>query len=102
MTEAIFTLKDYRKLSYAMYGPADGKPVLYFHGTPSSRREILILESYGIDTEALLTQCGLRIIAPDRHAFTSFYPKQTFNSFADDVVQLLDHLNISKCAVLCW
>ena len=102
MTEAIFTLSDDRKLSYAVYGPADGKPVLYFHGSPSSRKEMLLLKTYGVDIDTLLHHFGIKIIAPDRGALTTFHPQRTFLSFADDAVQLLQHLDISKCAVLCW
>lgn len=102
MTEAIFTLKDERKLSYAVYGPENGKPVIYFHGTPSSRREILLLKAYDIDFDATLFQAGIKLIAVDRHALTTFYPQRSFLSYADDVVQLLRHFNIQKCPVLCW
>src|SRR5687767_13467733 len=102
MTEAIFTLKDDRKLSYAVYGPPDGKPVLYFHGTPSSRREILILKAYDVDFDAALYQAGIRLIAVDRHSLTTFYPQRNFLSFADDVVQLLNHFKIDKCPVMAW
>ncbi|RYF87024.1 MAG: alpha/beta hydrolase [Chitinophagaceae bacterium] len=102
MTEAIFTLKDDRKLSYAIYGPEDGMPVLYFHGTPSSRREILLLKAYDIDFDAVLFSAGIRLIAVDRHALTTFTHQRTFLSFADDAVQLLRHLNIQACSVLCW
>jgi pimeloyl-ACP methyl ester carboxylesterase len=102
MTEAIFTLKDYRKLSYAVYGPEDGKPVLYFHGTPSSRREILLLKAYDVDFDAALFSSGIKLIAVDRHALTTFYPQRSFLSFADDVVQLMQHFKIEKCPVLCW
>jgi pimeloyl-ACP methyl ester carboxylesterase len=38
--EGTFRLKDGRKLGYAEYGPADGKPILWFHGTPGGRRQI--------------------------------------------------------------
>lgn len=102
MTEAIFTLNDGRKLSYAVYGPEDGKPVLYFHGTPSSRREPLLLEAYGINVHELLQQAGIRLIAPDRHALSTFSPHRTFQSFADDALQLLQHFGIDQCPVLCW
>jgi pimeloyl-ACP methyl ester carboxylesterase len=102
MTEAIFTLNDDRKLSYAIYGPADGKPVLYFHGTPSSRREILLLKAYDVDFDAALFSAGVRLIAVDRHALSTFYPQRTFLSFADDVVQLLGHFKITQCPVLAW
>jgi pimeloyl-ACP methyl ester carboxylesterase len=102
MTEAIFTLKDDRKLSYAIYGPEDGKPVLYFHGTPSSRREILLLKAYDVDFDTALFQSGIKLIAVDRHALSTFYPQRTFLSFADDTVQLLRHFKITQCPVLAW
>ncbi|HUC82314.1 MAG TPA: alpha/beta hydrolase [Flavisolibacter sp.] len=102
MTEAIFTLKDDRKLSYAVYGPADGMPVLYFHGTPSSRREVLLLKAYQIDFDAILFRAGIKLIAVDRHALTTFSPNRTFLSFAHDAMQLLHHFGIEQCPVLCW
>lgn len=102
MTEAIFTLNDGRKLSYAVYGPENGNPVLYFHGTPSSRREPLLLQAYGIDIHALLHHAGIRLIAPDRHALTTFSRHRTFQSFADDALTLLQHFDIQQCPVLCW
>jgi len=102
MTEAIFTLKDDRKLSYAIYGPKDGKPVIYFHGTPSSRREILLLKTYDVDFDAALYNAGIKLIAVDRHSLTTFYPQRSFLSFAEDVMQLLRHFKIEKCPVLCW
>ena len=102
MTEAIFTLKDDRKLSYAVYGPEDGMPVVYFHGTPSSRREILLLKTYNVDFDAALFQAGIKIIAVDRHSLTTFDPRRSFQSFADDTMQLLQHFKIKKCPVLCW
>jgi pimeloyl-ACP methyl ester carboxylesterase len=102
MTEAIYTLKDDRKLSYAVYGPDNGRPVLYFHGTPSSRREILLLNSFGVDVDELLYRCNLKLVAPDRGALTTFHPKRTFASFAADAVELLEHLGIKQCATLCW
>jgi pimeloyl-ACP methyl ester carboxylesterase len=102
MTEAIFTLEDGRKISYAVYGPPSGDPVLYFHGTPSSRREILLLQAYGINVHDLLDQYGIRIIAPDRGSQSTFHPQRTFLSFAGDAEQLLRHLGINQCPVLCW
>lgn len=102
MTEAIFTLPDGRKLSYAVYGPATGRTVLYFHGTPSSRKELLLLPAYGIPLESLLQQYNLQLLAPDRGALTSFDPQQSFLSFAQDVVQLLQHRGVQPCPVLCW
>jgi len=102
MTEAILTLKDDRKLSYAVYGPPDGKPVLYFHVSPSSRREILLLKSFGVDLDRLLWQAGLKIIAPDRGALTTYQSQRSFLSYAADAMELLQHLGDGPCSVLCW
>jgi pimeloyl-ACP methyl ester carboxylesterase len=85
-----------------VYGPADGWPVLYFHGTPSSRREILLLEGYGIDVHKLLHEREIKIIVPDRGALTTFHLQRNFLSFAEDAAQLLQHLGVGKCSTLCW
>jgi pimeloyl-ACP methyl ester carboxylesterase len=100
----IFQLKDCRKLGYALYGPESGRPILYFNGTPGSRLEPLSLASFSIDIYSLLQQYNLKLIAVDRPGMglSTFHPAGTFLSFADDVRQLADHLNISKCSLLCW
>jgi pimeloyl-ACP methyl ester carboxylesterase len=38
--EGALELADGRRLGYAEYGPASGRPVLWFHGTPGARRQI--------------------------------------------------------------
>jgi pimeloyl-ACP methyl ester carboxylesterase len=104
MTEAIFKLRDHRKLSYAIYGPQTGRPVLYFHGTPSSRLEPLLLKVYGVDLDALLDKAGLKLIAIDRPGMglSTFNPNGNFLSFCDDARELCDHLGIKACPVLSW
>jgi pimeloyl-ACP methyl ester carboxylesterase len=52
------TLPDGRGLGYAEFGPAEGPPVLYFHGWPSSRLE-----------PAILVTAGIRIISVDRPGY---------------------------------
>ncbi|MBD0285798.1 MAG: GNAT family N-acetyltransferase [Flavisolibacter sp.] len=97
-------LSDGRLLGYALYGSPDGTPVLYFHGTPSSRLEPFLCEAYGIDINERLQQYQLRLIAVDRPGMglSHFNPTGTFLSFADDAQQLLQHLQISRCSLLCW
>ena len=104
MQEAIFKLKDKRSLCYAVYGDTDALPVLYFHGTPSSRLEPLLMNNYGFDVESILKEAGLKLIAIDRPGMglSIFNPSGNFLSFADDVKQLCDHLQIKSCPVLCW
>jgi pimeloyl-ACP methyl ester carboxylesterase len=98
------TLTDGRKLSYALYGPANGKPVFYFHGTPSSRLEPLLLNIYGLSLEQLLQQYHIRLIAVDRPGvgLSTYHPHKSFLSFAGDVQQLAAHLRITSAEVLGW
>lgn len=104
MIEKSFTLPDGRKLGYAIYGSADGQPLLYFHGTPSSRCEPLLLESFGVDVNLLLRESRVKLIAVDRPGMghSSLNPRGTFLSFADDVKQLAGFFHIGRCPVLCW
>ena len=44
MSNQTLTLPDKRQLGYAVEG--EGKPVIYFHGTASSRLEILLLKEF--------------------------------------------------------
>ncbi|MDB5191753.1 MAG: hypothetical protein JWQ96_1316 [Segetibacter sp.] len=93
-----------RTLSYSLYGPAHGEPVFYFHGTPSSRLEPLILGAYKKDINTLLSKSNIQLIAVDRPGmgYSSFNPKGTFESFAQDVSFLASQLKIEKSKVLCW
>ena len=59
-TDRRLTLPDGRTLAYAEFGAADGRPVQYCHGSPSSRLEPLLV---GNDEWA---RQGLRLIAADR------------------------------------
>ena len=104
MTEQKITLPDGRTLAYTVYGAVDGQPLLYFHGTPSSRLEILFLNSYNIDPEQALVQTKLKLIAVDRPGMglSSFHPAGSFLSFTDDVAFLLNALEITGCPLLCW
>ncbi|HEX8331679.1 MAG TPA: alpha/beta hydrolase [Segetibacter sp.] len=104
MTEAIFKLKDGRNLGYAIYGSTDGEPVLYFHGTPSSRLEPLLLTNYNKDPDQLANHYSLCLIAIDRPGIgnSTFDANGSFTSFSHDVNELMAHIKISKCKVLCW
>jgi pimeloyl-ACP methyl ester carboxylesterase len=75
------TLPDGRRLAYAEYGDPNGHPVFYFHGTPSSRLEPLILGDEAI------AQSGLRVIAPDRPGVgqSDFQPNRGFSDSADKI-----------------
>jgi pimeloyl-ACP methyl ester carboxylesterase len=90
------SLPDGRKMAYAEFGKEDGYPVMYFHGSPSSRLEPLLI---GDD---ILERYGLRVIAPDRPGMgqSDFQPKRSFSDWPKDVIALADKLGLGQFAVM--
>ncbi len=91
------TLLDGRKLGFNEYGPANGIPLFYFHGSPSARIEFNLFGS-----EALLESNNIRIIAPDRpgSGLSDFQPNRRFMDWPKDVVNLANHLKLERFAIL--
>ncbi|RPI30619.1 MAG: alpha/beta hydrolase [Chloroflexota bacterium] len=89
-------LPDGRQLAYAEYGDPQGKPVIYFHGNPSSRLEPLMFGSH-LDQAA-----GLRVIAADRPGMgrSDFQPGRKLTGWPADVCALADSLHLDRFAVL--
>ena len=87
-------LSDGRLLAYAEYGDPQGKPVIFFHGTPGSRL-------FHHPDESIPLSLGVRVITPDRPGFGLSDSKvgRTLLDWPDDVVQLADTLNIDRFAV---
>lgn len=87
-------LRDGRRLGYAEYGAADGKPVFFFHGIPGSR---LFRHPDGSIARSL----GVRILAPDRPGMglSDYKPGCTLLDWPDDVLDLADALGIERFAV---
>ncbi len=94
-----FLLPEGRKLGYDEYGPPDGKPVFYFHGSPSARVEFTL---FGDD--ALLQSLGVRLIAVDRPGvgLSSFQPHRRLLDLPSDLLALADHLNFQSFAILAY
>ncbi|MBE9170970.1 alpha/beta hydrolase [Pleurocapsales cyanobacterium LEGE 06147] len=90
-------LRNGRSIGYAEYGHSQGKPVLHFHGTPSSR-----LEGNRSNVNEVATQLGIRLIFPDRPGIglSDFQRHRTLLNWADDVTELADRLNLDQFAVL--
>lgn len=86
-----------RKVATLEVGPADGFPVLFFHGGPGSRIEGLLFE------QAAHT-AGVRLIAFDRPGLgqSDFYPEVTHASLADDAARLCDALSLDRATVMGW
>jgi pimeloyl-ACP methyl ester carboxylesterase len=87
-------LKDGRKLGFAEYGSLDGFPIIYCHGSQSSRLEM----HYDL---TFATENNLRIISVDRpgHGISDFNPTGSILGFAKDVKELAEHLNINEFSI---
>lgn len=90
-------LPDGRTLAYAEYGVPDGRVVVWMHGLPGSRMDWSIGNG-----PALLTELGLRVIAPDRPGFGRSTPHRgrTHASFATDLDTLTEALGIETGTLL--
>lgn len=91
------TIQNGRKLGFNEYGPANGTPLFYFHGSPSARIEFCL---FGNDT--LLEELKIRLIAPDRpgSGLSDFLPNRKMMDWPKDVSALADHLNLDRFAIL--
>jgi pimeloyl-ACP methyl ester carboxylesterase len=86
-------LRDGRSLGFAEYGPVDGVPVVYFHGTPGSRLNAF-LQTWG-------DACGIRFIAIDRpgYGLSTFYRDRKMLDLAYDVGELADFLHLDRISL---
>jgi pimeloyl-ACP methyl ester carboxylesterase len=89
------TLNDQRKLSFNIYGAENGKPIIYFHGGPSSRLE-------GALSHEIAIERNYQIICPDRpgHGHSDPKPGYKILDLADDVLELADHLGLDHFGVM--
>ena len=90
-----FPLRDGRQLSYHSVGPSNGRPIVYFHGSPGSRLESLALAQAA-------AAYHYRIIAPDRPGIghSSFNPGYTLLDYTQDIIELADELGLSTFGVM--
>jgi pimeloyl-ACP methyl ester carboxylesterase len=90
-------LADGRRLGYEEHGAERGVPLLYFHGSPSSRLEWVLF-----GTEERLRRHGLHLVAVDRPGMglSDFQPKRRVIDWPADVRALADHLGWDRFAVL--
>ena len=95
MSSQTLKLPDNRQLGYAVEG--EGKPVIYFHGTASSRLEILLLKEF-------VRANKFQLIGVDRpgYGLSTFKAKLGLPDFAKDVNALIEHLNLGSFAILSW
>lgn len=91
----IFKLPDGRALGYAEFGLSNGKPLLYFHGYPSSRLEPK-------QVEEMVQRQGIRLIALDRPGFglSSPQPDRCMLDWTRDVKHFVKGIGLDKFAVM--
>jgi pimeloyl-ACP methyl ester carboxylesterase len=90
-------LPDGRMLGYCEYGEPEGRPVFYFHGTPSARVE---WELFGSDE--LARRLNVRIIAVDRPGMglSDLQPGRRIRDWPADIGALADHLHLEHFGIL--
>lgn len=94
VTDETLTLADGRSLGYAEYGPADGDPLLFFHGTPGSR--------YTRHPDAsLLEKHGVRHVTLERPGYgqSTYQPRRELLDWPHDVREAADALGLDTFAV---
>ncbi len=89
------TLTDGRKLSFRRAGDLNGKPVLFFHGTPGSHTLVFMAADAA-------KRAGYQLIAPDRPGLgdSGFQEGREVRYYPLDIVQLLHHLGIKQIGVI--
>jgi pimeloyl-ACP methyl ester carboxylesterase len=83
------------RMSYREVGPPSGRPVLYLHGTPSSRMEV-----GGTLSDAAAT-LGLRILAPDRPGYgRTPFVRYDVRDCPEHISGLLDVLDVDEVGII--
>ncbi len=86
-----------RQHAYDEHGAADGTPIFYFHGSPSTR-----LEWHLFGSEALARKLNVRVIVPDRPGLgrSDSQPGRRISDWPADVIALADHLALARLLLL--
>jgi pimeloyl-ACP methyl ester carboxylesterase len=94
MLDASMTLPDGRRLAYTDLGASNSPVIMYFHGAPSTRLDLAILE----DAFAAL---DVRVVSPDRPGYGRSAPLagRRREDWPSDVAALADHLGVERFAV---
>lgn len=95
MDMQVAALPDGRQLGYCSVGK--GRPVIYFHGTASSRLEVLLLKD-------MAQSAGLQIIGIDRpgYGLSTYRKLYSLSDFNGDVTFLADYLGFERFSVVGW
>jgi pimeloyl-ACP methyl ester carboxylesterase len=99
MQDHQFQLNSGRNVGYREYGPKDGKPVFYFHGSPSSRVELEIFSD-----EEFFNSKKIRVFAVDRPGMgiSDFQPGRKILDWPEDILALAKSLKIDRFSILAY
>ncbi len=89
-------VRDGRKLGFAEFGPPDGRPILWLHGTPGARRQI------PEEARVAAEEVGVRFVGVDRPG-TGLSTSHLYGNlveFMGDLEILLDELGFDELAVV--
>lgn len=91
----VLSLANGGELAYVEYGRANGVPVFFFHGWPSSR-------TMGELADAAARDLDVRIISADRPGIcdSSFQPHRQLLDWPEILRQFADHLGIDRFRIL--
>ena len=85
-----------RRLGFAEFGPADGRPLVWLHGTPGARRQI------PQSARVVAEEWGVRIVGIDRPGVGSSTPHRygSLLDFTTDLAKVADHLGIERFGMI--
>jgi pimeloyl-ACP methyl ester carboxylesterase len=94
--EGTVGLADGRRLSFAEFGPAGGRPVVWLHGTPGARRQIPEA------ARLAAVELGVRLIGLDRPGVGDSTPHLYPNvlAFAEDLGAVMDALGVGPFGLI--
>ena len=92
---AFATTPSGRRIAFSQLGAADGQPLIYAHGFPSSRREAWLLHEAACAV-------GARIISLDRPGYGDSEPdpKRLICDWPDDVLCVADTLGLARFGLI--
>ena len=87
MLDTTMTLPDGRVLGYTDLGAQDAPLVIYFHGAPSTRLDLVAYDE-------AFASLDVRVVCPDRPGYgtSSPQPGRQLQDWPGDVAALADHL----------
>ena len=94
-SEKLVQLENGGAIAFEEYGDANGEPVIFCHGWPSSRTMAQL-------TDEAARELGVRIISPDRPGISgsSLRPNRKLSDWPPLIQHLTDHLSIDKFRML--